>query len=93
MSDWHGLRSACGQDLSFDADRFDELPMFTREPVRAVNHDVRVFSDFHWGDVGRGWFFFAECPCDWQSAVYRSQREAECAARLHDGAMRGEVTL
>lgn len=90
--DWPGLMSPCGLRLDADPHRFDEWQ--PPEPRPVVTHTVSTFSDFHYGDVGRGWWFFATCSCEWQSAAYRSGREADCAARLHAGALSGvAVTL
>lgn len=83
MSDWTGLRSPCGQDLSFDADRF--IPFdFTDEPRperRApVPHEVHV----GWEEQRAvGWRRIGWCSCGWESALYRSRSDAQAAALLH----------
>lgn len=82
---WTGLRSACGQDLSFDGARFDELDVSPRPKPALVPHDVVVGVD-----TGDGPFvttrFVAWCrTCSRESLPYQSKDPAEAWAVRHRG--------
>lgn len=86
MSDWDGLLSPSGQDLSFDSDRFTPLevrdyraPASKPQPVvveRCHPADMRVWRDPY------GWTW-ARCDCRWATDG-RDEEAVRAAADEHN---------
>ena len=81
---WTGLRSACGQDLSFDGARFDEWePPRPTEPKPPVVHDVTVGLDEIGLFGGRTWIGW--CRTCHAESLPSSRSAAEAWAVVHRG--------